>query len=632
MIETSQELINAMRAEQTVATRVSILNNKVPSLRFEASDIEDILLSNKYITLIEGIEGLYDIPQIQNLITRETAHYAVFEGEGIKLDGTEQVLSETAKNNEFGWWSMQYCGETNEYEADCTFSWMHQVYTNSDLNIVFSKVRNEYAIDFNVDITITVADNDLTAILPEKEIVLNYNIRNNTDTTYTITNIPYGDYGRDIICVMVKISVLKWSKTFSRAKITDMYYGEMLEYEDDKVISLKGVKGLDLLNQSTESKELELVLSDENEEYNIFNPQGKLANLSKGARLALEIGCVIDNFIYYTKVDEFIIDKPKKEQNTLEVNITGYGMLKFLNENDFTGNFYDKVPAQEVFDHMYAYESEQIVEIDEKLKEENQLIRTQFGTVSTPEGINKVATAIRGNVLETIENKILIKRIEETDAVAKIDIENMISSPEIEKIEKPKSIRINKYAPTTKGVQTVYDNTLTLIENRTNTFKYNVEHTAPPYKATRTLIDEVLNVGTIELQEVSFLEDRALWSPAWGEESRIEITANVVEITSTSANYKLNENSTEELTIDSESIEDEGQAYKVFEWLKKNYNKEFKYKVEIQDTFTYELGDSVWLATNVFVNGKMIVRKAIITNIEYDYNGALHYYITLRGA
>ena len=66
-------------------------------------------------------------------------------------------------------------------------------------------------------------------------------------------------------------------------------------------------------------------------------------------------------------------------------------------------------------------------------------------------------------------------------------------------------------------------------------------------------------------------------------------------------------------------------------WLANNLNKRFKYKIKINDTFTYELGDTVELETGVYVNDEMITRKALVTGIEYEYDGALDYYLILEG-
>lgn len=66
-------------------------------------------------------------------------------------------------------------------------------------------------------------------------------------------------------------------------------------------------------------------------------------------------------------------------------------------------------------------------------------------------------------------------------------------------------------------------------------------------------------------------------------------------------------------------------------WLANNLNKRFKYKIKINDTFTYELGDTVELETGVYVNNEMITRKAVVTGIEYEYDGALDYYLILEG-
>ena len=95
---------------------------------------------------------------------------------------------------------------------------------------------------------------------------------------------------------------------------------------------------------------------------------------------------------------------------------------------------------------------------------------------------------------------------------------------------------------------------------------------------------------------------------------------------------KKDNNVANDKTIDIRSIENSAQANEISEWLTDNLNKKFYYKIKLHDAFTYEIGDTVRIETGIYdENGESIIKEAIITEIEYTYNGALEYYIYLRG-
>lgn len=619
MIQTSQALIDTMRERnQTTSARLSIFNEYAGSFKYLSNTVEPFLIENNCIEDLgytEQSREAYEISQLHNLVTRETARYAMFEGEGIELDGTNYVVDKTSKN-QYGWYSEELTNSIGEFEAGRGFIWYCEHYQESELNIVFSKTRNEYAVNFIV--TISYEDENM------EEQTLTYTITNNTDIVYTLENIP-------IFSGTVQISILDWSKGNSRAKVEEVYFGKMHEYADEDIVSIKTKKGIDLINDTIESKTVDIILRDIDEEYNIFEPQGALANITKGSIACIELGGLIDDFIYYVKTDEFILEKPKKEQNTLQVSINGYGRLMQYSDVDFTANYYEQYSAQDISYSIFGFESPQTIIVDDTIKNENVQIRTQYGTVKVPEGLRKMATALRANIVETIDNNILLKRIEEGIPIARINVENMLDSPEIEKEDSVGQVNINIYMPTDTGSSTIFNQNMNLIEDQWNTFKYNKEHTCPPYTAKRTLQIAGSDV-TVDMQGVIFLENRAGWNPAKGGQSTIVITGHVIEIGSTTQKYVISSDNTNTMDIDSESIGSTSQAQAVFNWLKNNLAKCFKYKTEIQDTFTYELGDTVWIESNIYVNGEMVVRKAIITGIEWEYNGALHYTIELRGA
>ena len=104
MIETSKEFIDTMRNIQTVSTRISILNSpEINNYGYNYSDVDKMLIENQYIK--DNAINLKNIPQMNDCITNETGNYSIFEENGIALDGTVQVPSKYAKNNQYGWYS-----------------------------------------------------------------------------------------------------------------------------------------------------------------------------------------------------------------------------------------------------------------------------------------------------------------------------------------------------------------------------------------------------------------------------------------------------------------------------------------------------------------------------------------------
>lgn len=638
MIETSKEFIDTMRNIQTVSTRISILNSpEIKNYGYNYSDVDKMLIDNKYIK--DNDINLKDIPQMNDCITYETGNYSIFEENGIALDGTIQVPSKYVKNNQYGWYSnyrfigniqndywqyeekkyQQLIGSTyaeiagNVETQSSSLSWKFYCDEINDITIAFSKIRNEYAVSF--DIILTTGKENKTI-----------NVRNNKKTQYTISKDIIPEFDSDGI--ELKIIIYRWSKPNARAKINCIYIGQMLEYTDEDIVSFNTTKELDLANESLPSKQIDLTVQDIDSEYNIFKPQGKLSNLNSNSRISLEQGCLIDNFIYYVKTDEYIATKPKKESNSLEVGITGIGRLSSYNDIDYVNNQYEKQKIENILkDEKYCI-------VDDEIKKQNEEIRTQYGTVSKTEALRKIGLALRANVIEDIDNNIIFKDILSNNEVSStIELRNMLDNPTIEKIDKPKEVEVKYYLNTTKSKITLVEQTIDILEEPTNYYiKYSKEHSAPPYTATVTYKD-----GTVKdiSNEITFLENRAIWNNAYADEEQeinIKIEGTEIELDSSSAIYSYDNNTSETKTIDDTSIQTISNAKKVFEWLKKGYNKDFKFQVEVQDTFTYELGDIVEIDTNVYVNDEMVTIKAMITKIEQKYNGALHYTLTLRGA
>lgn len=596
MIDTSQILIDGMR-EHTVTTsaKINIINNTY-----------------------------------NNGAISESGKYAIFEGDGIELDGSCNVLQEDKEIE--GWYSENISDENGTLNnVGYSKNVSNDKEEISDLHILFSNIRDEYAINFDV-------------IIQHGEEEETYNFRNNTKKEIIINNIETGRY--------VKIKFYKWSKKYSRAKVLNMYLGAVYKYEDNEIVSINAKKGVDLINEDIQSKELQIKLVDD-DTYNIFT-ESIWDKFDTDTRIEIFLGVLIDNFIYYVKVDECYFKKIEKENDELAITITGIGIIskyqdvewyKLYNEIYLTPWTLKTIVSDYNGTNEKFYNLLDRIKVDEELIKDNQeIIRCYERNMKINEYLNSLASNCRSNLIETYNNNIYFKRIKEELPVATINLENMEEYPEIEKQKSKYNILIKKYGySTSKEKQEVFKGKFTVS-------KYGSAH-LNPYENIDFLSSDnyefVLNIynsdGSVyESNITSEQSDFAILVipstilfVAFGvlKDKIFEITVNCKTISFANSDYKVinYDEQSEEKTIDIRSIQDEETAKKVGQWLASNLNKKFKFKIKINDTFTYELGDTVELETGVYENEEMVVRKAIVTGIEYEYNGTLDYYLILEG-
>ena len=122
-----------------------------------------------------------------------------------------------------------------------------------------------------------------------------------------------------------------------------MYIGTIFQYDDDKIISISAKKGANLTNEALESKSIEIKIVDEDEEYNIFDEESILANLNENNIITVFLGILINEIIYYLKVDDIYFDHFEKGENTLELTIFGLGALSKLQKSNWIELYKDDI-------------------------------------------------------------------------------------------------------------------------------------------------------------------------------------------------------------------------------------------------------------------------------------------------
>lgn len=613
MRETTQEVIDAMRSN-VVTTSAKI-----------------VIVDNEYNTAI----------------TTERAIYTIFEDDGINLDGSECVLEKGNVVNgipqievdfevvmDEGYYFSELSNENKEITVSYNKTIKNSQETDkTDLHIKFSELRNEYAVDF----TVMVADNDGTQT---------YTYTNNTNKHITINNVSAN-------CT-VTVNITKWSKKYARPKILNIYTGTVYEYIDDDIISISGKKGVDLLNEEIESKDIEIKLVDKDNKYNIFDETSELAQLNNNARILIYIGVLIDNFIYYIEIDECYFKNIKKEDNELEMIINATGILGKYQSTQWTELFDDFYLNKYTIKAIKDKINKKFTTLQNNINIDSKIDKEAVGTSrccdkkqKIPAFFSDVATNCSSNIIETYNNKIFYKRIEENNVVAKINVENMTDYPEVKKEEEKYNIIVNSYSSKlsdlneevfygrftvdTSGtaILATYDNIdfIPFEINPATDFTLNIYNAdGTVYKSNIKSYSEYNFSITTALTKIIFkVSDNYL-----NKIFELKLACKIIQFSS--SEYQIQAYNPENKIIDVRTIQDVNMAKSVANWINNNLKKKYTYKIKINDVFTYELGDTVELETGIYgIDNKMIVRKAVIVGIEYKYDGTLDYYLILKG-
>lgn len=564
----------------------------------------------------------------------EIGKYAIFENKGISLDGSECVISQNFEIE--GWYSDEISDENGNVK---NVEYAEHFSKGGKLTILFSSIRNEYAINFDVTIMNLESGDSVT-----------HEYTNNTNNKVEIENINEN--------ALATIKIYKWSIPNAHCKILNVYTGTVYIYEDNEIVSITAKKGASLTNDEIETKTAEITLVDYENKYNIFNENTELAGLKETDNISVYVGLLIEKYIYYVKIDQFYFKNIQKKENALEVIINAEGAVAKYKNINWVNNV-NEVYLTELSLLWYLNRFKGAlaqVEIDESIQD-IKVYPFFKKEDSMYEIFSNLATIAKANIFENVDNKILIKEIKENEPIATINLNNMEEYPTIEKKEENANIIVKLYTHSKDTEQqelahVKFDKSSITFEKKENRYCYwkinyntnkdlawiqdiqgDIEYEVKIYNSDGTLCNKALSdesyvLGT--LTNFSFILSGDDYTNLIDKTFEIIIKGKTINFNN--IELKKDNNVANDKTIDIRSIENSTQANEISEWLTDNLNKKFYYKIKLHDAFTYEIGDTVRIETGIYdENGESIIKEAIITEIEYTYNGALEYYIYLRG-
>ncbi|MBU5439505.1 hypothetical protein KQI42_15930 [Tissierella sp. MSJ-40] len=294
--------------------------------------------------------------QLTNKKRNMSHRYATFERDYFKLDGSFHIPPKPHEgDSELGWWSGDICNEEgifNPYQVlEFNFTEEHN---SMGLTITFDTMANEYASDFDIEVY------GLDGTLIHKEVVTN----NNYHLYVLIRGLD--NYGK------IKIIIKKWAKPFRRVRITEVDFGVVKNYEDDKLIKLNIIEQMNIISDTIPSNEIKFTIDNSSKEFNILNPEGFYRFLKERQEVTAAIGVEIrEDEFEYVPMGKFYLTDWQSDEGAMTTTFTARDIFELLDQKEYVSitdtNLYDLAEDVLVKAEVKNYY------IDEELKNINTL-------------------------------------------------------------------------------------------------------------------------------------------------------------------------------------------------------------------------------------------------------------------
>jgi hypothetical protein len=358
-------------------------------------EILDVKAYDDATITVTGEAEISRLGQSINKIRDMSHKYATFEKDYFKLDGSFFIPPrENESDSELGWWSETLSGVDGTFAVRpaMTFTFT-EPHSSIGLTFTFDRQANEYPTDFRIE-----------AFGPAGEAIVSEFISGNTNPVYYFQR-PLDNYTRLVV------TIVKWAKPSRRARITEVDFGVVQEYTGDKLISLKVLEEMDLLASTVPSNEMQFVLDNSDQYFNILNPNGVYRFIVPNQEMSAQIGIKIgDNKFEWISMGKYYLSEWTVEEGAMTSTFVGRDIFTKMELAEYTGllqntNLYDLAVDVLTEANVERYE------LDESLKE---IPTAGFkAKIKVREALQMIAIAGKSAVRQGRDGSIIIENYEE---------------------------------------------------------------------------------------------------------------------------------------------------------------------------------------------------------------------------
>lgn len=455
---------------------------------FEVLDVDAFEDNSKNVTSEAIISRLEQVTNKKRAMSKK---YATYEPDYIKLDGSFIVPPrlEQAPEAEMGWWSEILCEENgvfNPYQVlEFTFTKDH---SSMGLTIVFDTAANEYAADFDIKV-FNAAD----------VLIHNEQVTDNTSPKYELMK-QLDNYRK------IEVIIKKWAKGLRRARVIEVDFGLVKEYDSKKLASLKYLKEIDLIGKTIPISELVFVVDNTKREFNIVNPEGFYRSLQKRQEVKVEMGVEIfpDTFDYIP-IGLFYLTDWKSDEGSLTTTFIAQDVIQFLDSFEMENKIADLKSLYTLAEEILSAGGITNYEIDSTL----QSINTQaiYKKMTARNLMRHICVAGRVVCFSNRNGGFVLKQLQETEPVDDITFHKAWEKPQITLDKLVALVEVNIYH--NGEVDSVYQ-----LQNGTE---------GEIYKVDNPLINDSTTAQAVAEWILSILNKRAMYDVNWIQNPALDV-------------------------------------------------------------------------------------------------------------
>ena len=345
--------------------------------------------------VVSGEAPISRLSQAINKIREMSRKYATYESDYFRLDGTFYIPpKENEGDSELGWWSDVISDQDGIFATRPTITFTFtKPHSSIGLTFTFDNQADEYPSEFSVN---TYSATDV--------LLVSQTITNNSSSVYYF-DVPLDNYKK------IVIEIIKWAKPYRRARLVEVDFGVVREYTGDKLISFKVIEEMDLLTSTVPSNEMQFVLDNSDQLFNILNPNGIYRYLVPNQEMTAQIGLLIgENKYEWIPMGKYFLTEWTVEEGAMTSTFVGRDIFTKLEAVDYTTLLQDTNLYDLAEDILIKSEVEKY-QIDETLK----LIPTKgfVEPIKVRQALQMIAIAGRCVVRQVRDGAIVIEHFEE---------------------------------------------------------------------------------------------------------------------------------------------------------------------------------------------------------------------------
>lgn len=344
------------------------------------------------------VSGEAEISRLSQAINkiREMSHkYATFERDYFLLDGSYYIPpKENEGDSELGWWSDSFSGSDGLFAARPVMQFdFTEPHSSIGLTLTFDKLTEEYPTDFRIE-----------AYGASDEVIVSDYISGNANPVYYYEK-PLDNY------VKLVFTIIRWAKPYRRARLVEVDFGVVREFSGEKLISLKVLEEMDLLASTVPSNEMQFVLDNSDQAFNILNPDGIYRFLVPNQEMSADIGLLIGESKYeWISMGKYFLTEWTTEEGAMTSTFVGRDVFTKLEATDYT-NLLQNTNLYDLAVDVLIQANVERFEIDESLKEVSTIGFKE--NIKTREALQMIAMAGKSVVRQGRDGSVIIEQFEE---------------------------------------------------------------------------------------------------------------------------------------------------------------------------------------------------------------------------